>query len=199
MDLKTVILIGPSGCGKGTQAELLQAHLRAHDREHPVHYFQTGLKFREFMSGDGNFTQKKIHDVLARGGLAPSFLPIWIWSTLFIEGVTGDEHIIIDGFPRRAEESPILHSALEFYERTDPTVIVFGISDEAVVERLVHGRKRFDDTEEEVRRRLRWFRRDVALTIAYFREHPLYRVVDVDGEQSVEQVQTEIRRALDVL
>ncbi len=187
MDQQTVILIGPSGCGKGTQAELLKSHLERTDATRPTHYFQTGAKFREFMEGD-TFTQRRIKEELSAGHLAPAFLPIWIWSSLFIEGVTGDEHIIIDGFPRRSEESPVLHSALAFYERHHVKVMMFDISDEEVVERLVHGRKRFDDTEEEVRRRLAWFRRDVRLTIEYFREHPDYEVFDIDAARPIEEV-----------
>lgn len=198
MDLQTAILIGPSGCGKGTQAKLLVEYLRAHDTEHSTHYFQTGDKFREFMEGD-SYTQHRVKEVLGRGGLAPGFLPIWIWGSLFIEGVTGNDHIVTDGFPRRAEESPILHTAFEFYERKDPVVIAFDIPDEVVVERLVHGRKRFDDTLEKVAERLRWFKRDVALAIKFFEEHPLYRVVRVDGAGTVEEVHRAILTALSLV
>ncbi len=197
MELQTAILIGPSGCGKGTQAKLLKEYLEKNDTEHPTHYFQTGEKFREFMQGD-TYTQRKIKEVLSEGGLAPGFLPIWVWGSLFIEGITGDDHIITDGFPRRAEESPILHTALEFYERKNPTVIVLDLSDEVIVERLVEGRKRFDDTLEKVRERLIWFRRDVSLAIKFFEEHPYYTVVHLDGSKTIEEVHTDTIVALDI-
>ncbi len=195
MELTTAILIGPSGCGKGTQAKLLVDYLHTHDTEHPTHYFQTGEKFREFMEGD-SFTQHRIKEVLSRGGLAPGFLPIWIWGSLFIEGVTGNDHIVTDGFPRRAEESPILHTAFEFYGRKNPVVISFELPDEVIVERLVHGRKRFDDTPEKVAERLQWFRRDVSLAIRFFEEHPYYRVAHIDGSRSIEAVHEDILTAL---
>lgn len=195
MDLKTAILIGPSGCGKGTQAQLLVEYLRTHDTEHPTHYFQTGEKFREFMEGS-SYTQRKIKETLSRGGLAPGFLPIWIWSSLFIEGVTGDDHIVTDGFPRRAEEAPILHTAFEFLERERPVVISFEMPDEIIVERLVNGRKRFDDTPDKVAERLRWFRRDVSLAIRYFEEHPYYTVAHVNGDQTVNAVHQDVLAAL---
>ncbi|MBP9760037.1 MAG: nucleoside monophosphate kinase [Candidatus Pacebacteria bacterium] len=195
MDLKTAILIGPSGCGKGTQAKLLKEYLETHDTEHPTHYFQTGDKFREFMEGD-KYTQHKIKEVLSNGGLAPGFLPIWIWGSLFIEGVTGDDHIVTDGFPRRAEESPILHTAFEFYERKDPVVISFEMPDDVIVERLVNGRKRFDDTPEKVAERLKWFRRDVSLAIKFFEEHPYYTVAHIKGDQTVEEVHRDVLQAL---
>jgi len=197
MELKTAILIGPSGCGKGTQAKLLKEYLEKADAEHPVHYFQTGEKFREFMEGD-TYTQYKIKQVLSEGGLAPGFLPIWIWGSLFIEGVTGNEHIITDGFPRRAEESPILHTAFEFYERKNPTVIVFDMDDKEIMKRLVEGRKRFDDTLEKVEERLRWFRRDVSLAIRFFEEHPYYTTVHVDGNKSIKEVHERIKQVLGI-
>lgn len=197
MELKTAIMIGPSGCGKGTQAALLKKYLEKHDPDHPVHYFQTGEKFREFMEGD-KYTHRKIKEVLAEGGLAPGFLPVWIWGSLFIDGVTGDDHIITDGFPRRAEESPMLHTALEFYERKEPTVVAFDMPDEVIVERLVEGRKRADDTPESVAERLKWFKRDVTLAIKFFEEHPYYKVAHINGDQTVEEVHQDVLRALDL-
>lgn len=198
MDLKTAILIGPSGCGKGTQAALLKEYLEQNDPEHPTHYFQTGEKFREFMEGD-NYTHRKIKEVLSHGGLAPGFLPIWIWGSLFIEGVTGDDHIITDGFPRRAEESPILHTAFEFFERKAPVVVSFDMPDDVIVERLVNGRKRFDDTPEKVAERLKWFKRDVSLAIKFFEEHPYYTVAHINGDQTVEAVQRDVLHALSLV
>jgi adenylate kinase len=197
MDLKTAILIGPSGCGKGTQAKMLKEHLEKLDTEHPTHYFQTGEKFREFMEGD-TFVQRKIKKTLSEGGLAPGFLPIYLWSGLFIEGVTGDDHIITDGFPRRAEESPILHTAFEFMDRKNPVVISFELDDNVIIERLVNGRKRFDDTPEKVAERLAWFRRDVSLAIKFFEEHSYYTVARINGDQSVEDVHRDICKALDL-
>ena len=197
MELQTVILIGPSGCGKGTQAKLLKEYLEQNDSEHPVRYFQTGEKFREFMEGS-SYTQSKVKEQLSAGKLPPGFLPIWIWGSLFIEKITGDEHLILDGFPRRAEESPILHTAFEFYERKKLTVIVLDLEDDVIIKRLVEGRKRHDDTAEKVAERLRWFRHNVSLAIKFFEEHPVYNVVHLDGSRSIDEVQGDIRRTLNV-
>lgn len=195
MDLKTVVLIGPSGCGKGTQTEMLKRYLEEHDTEHPTHYFQTGAKFREFMEGD-TFIQRKVKVAQQAGKLMPSFLPIVMWGELFIEQVTGDDHIICDGFPRRSEESPLLHSAFQFIERENPVVISFELDDDVIMERLVNGRKRFDDTPEKVAERLNWFRRDVSLAIKFFEEHSYYTVAHIDGNQTIEKVHQDILKAL---
>jgi adenylate kinase len=197
MDLKTAILIGPSGCGKGTQAKLLKEHLEKIDPEHETLYLESGKKFREFTSVDG-YTQKRINDVVSTGGLSPGFMAIWIWASLFIEEYTGEQHIITDGFPRRADESPLLHSAFEFYERKNPTVISFELDDEVVIERLVHGRKREDDTPEGVAKRLQFFRKNVKLAIKYFEEHPYYTVARIDANQTPEEVHADILKALEL-
>lgn len=197
MDLKTAILIGPSGCGKGTQAKMLVEHLEQHDTEHPVRYLQTGENFRKFMEGD-SYVQRRIKEALSEGKLAPGFLPIYIWSQLFIDNITGDDHLVCDGFPRRAEESPILHSAFEFLGREKPTVILFEVDDDVLIERLVNGRKRFDDTPEGVAERLRFFRKDVSLAIKFFEEHPYYNVVRINGNQTPEEVHQDILKALDI-
>jgi len=197
MDLKTAILIGPSGCGKGTQAKMLKEYLEKIDSEHPVRYLQTGDKFRTFMEGD-SYIQKKVKEDLGNGKLMPGFLPITLWSELFIENVTGDDHILCDGFPRRAEESPILHSAFEFLERKKPVVLSFEIDDEVLIDRLVNGRKRFDDTPEGVASRLRFFRKDVALAIKFFEEHSFYTVVRINGDQTPEEVHADILKAVEI-
>lgn len=197
MELKTVVLIGPSGCGKGTQATKLKQYIEAKDTEHPTRYFQTGEKFREFMEGDG-YIQKKVKLAQQAGKLMPSFLPIVMWGELFIEQVTGDDHIICDGFPRRSEESPLLHSALEFMERENPTVISFELEDEVIIERLVNGRKRFDDTPEKVAERLKWFKRDVSLAIKFFEEHSYYTVTHINGNQTPDEVHADILKALNI-
>jgi len=197
MELQTIILIGPSGCGKGTQAKLLKEHLEKVDTEHPVQYFQTGESFRAFMEGN-SFTQQKVKEQLSAGKLPPGFLPIWLWSSLFVENMTGNEHLILDGFPRRAEESPILHTALEFYDRKKLSVVVLDVEDDIIIKRLVEGRKRADDTPEKVAERLRWFRRNVSLAINFFEEHSAYDVLHFDGSRPIEDVFGDIKAALGI-
>jgi adenylate kinase family enzyme len=195
MDLKTAILIGPSGCGKGTQAKLLVDYLEKNDSSRKTAYLQSGEKFREVMQGD-SYIQKRLKDIVSSGGLSPTFMAIWVWASMFIEKVEGDEHLIIDGFPRKADESPILHTAFEFLGREKPVVISFELEDDVIIKRLVEGRKRADDTEEGVAKRLKWFRRNVSLAIKFFEEHSYYTVVHVNGDQSPEDVHRDILDAL---
>ncbi|MCG2694656.1 hypothetical protein L6261_01050, partial [Candidatus Parcubacteria bacterium] len=58
-------------------------------------------------------------------------------------------------------------------------------------ERLL-GRGRSDDDAEQIKKRLDWFDKDVIPAIEYLKNDPLYNFVDINGEQTIEQVQAEI-------
>ncbi|HEY4514548.1 MAG TPA: nucleoside monophosphate kinase [Candidatus Paceibacterota bacterium] len=190
MNLKTFILVGRSGSGKGTQAKLLIETLRLRDAGTPVAYLEGGEKFRELIARD-TFTSLLARKIMEEGGLQPAFLAIHNWSHLFIESITGNEHLIIDGSPRKLNEARILSEALKFYKRDKPIVLHVSVSREWSKERLLE-RKRADDGAISVEARLNWFESDVAPAIEYFRDQGSMRVIDINGEQSIEDVQREI-------
>lgn len=190
MNPKTFIFFGRSGCGKGTQAQLLIKHLEGLHAGERVVYIETGAKLREFTKEIG-LTQELTAKVMAGGGLLPSFLPIWIWTNTFIRNLGGKEHLVLDGLSRRAYEAPILHDALKFYDRQSPIVIVLNISKELSKQRLL-SRGRSDDKIEDIDQRLAWYDTNVMPTIDFFRQNNYYKVVDVNGEQAIEKVNADI-------
>lgn len=187
---KTIIFFGRSGCGKGTQAQLLIKYLESLQAGERVVYIETGAKLREFIKEVG-LTQELTAKIMSDGGLLPSFLPIWIWTNTFIRNLSGKEHLILDGLSRRIYEAPILHDALKFYNREKPTVIVLNISKELSKQRML-ARGRSDDQDNDIDERLAWYETNVLPTINFFRENDYYNVVDIDGEQSVEKVGADI-------
>jgi len=186
----TFIFYGRSGSGKGTQAELLKKYLEKHDPGREVFYLQTGKEFRKFAQGDTH-THKLVKEVLDRGGLLPAFLPIWVWTGLFINSFRGVEHLIFDGLGRRVAEAPVLDGALKFYKREKPDVILLNVSREWATQCLKK-RGRHDDTDEEIKKRLNWFDAYVAPTIKFFMNNPDYRFRDINGEQTIEKVHQDI-------
>ena len=100
---ETFIFIGASGSGKGTQVSLLKAHLARKNPETPIFYLQTGQYFREFIKGDSLAAGIAKH-AIDNGERAPDFLAMYIWSKVFVENLTGNEHLIIDGSPRSINE-----------------------------------------------------------------------------------------------
>lgn len=192
MELQTVIFIGRSGCGKGTQAELLSKHIAAHDPEkRDIFYLESGAAFRNFVS-QSNHTAKLSREVMASGRLQPSFLSIHVWSHLLIEQMDAGKHVVIDGTPRKLDEAKILAEALSFYGRNKPIVIYLAVSRTWSHERLA-GRGRADDANTaEVDKRLDWFDTDVMPAIEYLKNNPAFRFLEIDGERSIEAIHEDI-------
>ncbi len=190
MKPQTFIFFGPSGSGKGTQAKLLIDTIKAKDPLNDVLYLETGQKFRDFAS-EASLTAQTVKDIMAKGGLLPEFLPIWIWTEYLIRHVSGEEHMVLDGLARRPHEAPILDSAIKFYKREKPFVISIEIPREVSAERL-RNRKRADDTNLDIERRLDWYDQNVVPSIQFFKDNPDYNFVSVNGERSIEEVHADI-------
>jgi adenylate kinase len=192
--LKTFIFIGRSGCGKGTQAELLKKELEA-TGEAPVFYLETGARFREFIKGASQ-TAAFARDIMHKSARQPDFLAIWNWSHLLVEEVHGKEHWIIDGTPRSRPEAEILDTAFPFYDRQNPTVVYLNVS-RSWSEGRLRARGRADDKAVgDIAARLDWFDRDVMPAVEYYRANPRYTFLDINGERSIEEIHADIREQL---
>ena len=195
---QTFIFFGRSGCGKGTQATLLKEELKKRDPKREALTVETGKELRAFIdarAAKGNYTAQLVKDVLDHGGLLPEFLPIWIWTSYFVEHARGDEHWILDGLSRRPSEAPVLDGAFKFYRRERPFVLLIEVSRKWSMERLL-ARGRHDDSKAEINKRLDWFDENVAPTIEFFRNNPDYRFVSINGEQTIEEVHQAVVKAV---
>ena len=184
------IFIGMSGCGKGTQAKLLEGYLNKIDPKREVFYLQTGAEFRKFIQG-ANYTQKlskKIHD---DGGLQPEFLSIYMWSHMLAENFKENEHLIVDGTPRKFHEAGVLDSIFDFYKREKPYLIFLNIGKKWGTERL-KGRGRIDDNHDDIKARIDWYETDVLPAIGFYRNNPKYNFLEINGEQTIEKVHQDI-------
>lgn len=191
MTPKVFIFIGRSGSGKGTQARLLQEHLNEIDRDTPVFYLETGAEFRKFLKED-TFSSKLSREIYEEGNLQPSFLAIKIWAEKFVDNLTGNEHIIIDGTPRQLREAHVLESALDFYKIKDVYVILPNVSRKWSEEHLL-ARGRTDDREiEDIKKRLDWYDEKVVPAIEYFKSNPKVTFLNINGEQTIQEVRDEI-------
>ncbi len=192
----TVIFLGPQGSGKGTQVQLLKEYVQKQDSR-SVLYFTAGTNLRSFAAGEG-FTHERIRPMIASGKLIPTFITTYLFSSRLINGSHGDEHIILDGFPRTVDQIPDFDTALQFYGRKNATVLHISLSDEVAKQRLA-GRAREDDTPESIEERLRWSRNEVERVNDWFQKTPYYRFVTINGEQSIEKVHQDIMKALNML
>lgn len=196
---KTFILMGRSGCGKGTQAKILGQLLKVNDDSRAIFYLETGARFREFIEGN-MYSNKLAKEVSALGARQPDFLAVWNWAHLMVEELVGTEHIIIDGTPRSHEEAVVLDSAMTFYKRELPYVIYLDVSREWSEHRIVKRAKqegRSDDqSADEINRRLDWFETDVMRAVKFFEQSNGYRFIHINGEQPVEKVAEDIQKAI---
>ncbi len=188
---KVFIFIGRSGCGKGTQADLLSDHLcdKGQSTCKTLH-IETGELLRQFVQGEG-YTQELCRKAMQEGTLMPEAVMVALWEKYLEDNFTGTENVIFDGCPRKLHEAQLLDSALRFYGFVNPTVIFLQVSREWSMKRLI-ARARKDDTPEAIERRLNWFDTEVMPTINYYKSNPDYNFVEVNGEQPIEDVKNEL-------
>lgn len=190
MNKQAFIFIGRSGCGKGTQADLLMKAMKEKDPSREILYIQTGQEFRKFIAGD-TVTEKKAKDIYDVGGLMPAFLTINMWVRPLVDKYNGNQHLFFDGTPRKPDEASILNSIFGFYGINKPYVINIEISPETALNRLL-ARKRVDDVTDEIKKRLAWYETDVVPTLGYFKDNPNYNLLVIDGERSPEEIHRDI-------
>jgi adenylate kinase len=198
MEKQTIIFMGPQGCGKGTQIELLAEVLKEKDTETRITDIQTGRQFRALAEGEENFTTKKVKETIEKGVLQPLFLTVLLWGNEFIQQADSKSHMLIDGLPRRVEEAKVLESALEFYDRRHITVVYLDTDEEEVLKRMKL-RARNDDTEESIKTRLEAYQKETLPVLEYYRKRPNTTVIDVDGAKTIEEVHNSILSGLNIM
>ncbi len=188
---QTFIFIGRSGCGKGTQAELLQQKLREKTPETPIFYLETGGRFREYIQSE-TYSSNLSKEVMEKGGLQPEFLAVWNWSSLFVEKMRGDEHLVLDGTPRKLDEAEVLDSAMRFYKREKPFVVFLDVSKEFSIARFKDRGRADDKSLQAIEERMKWYEEHVVAAVRYYWQNDNYKLLHINGEQTIEEVHAEI-------
>ncbi len=190
MNPQTFIFIGRSGCGKGTQAKLLDKRLKEQDPALSLYHLETGQRFREFIACEG-YTNDLAREIMKDGRRQPDFLAVWMWSHYFVDNLKKNDFLIVDGTPRSLNEAKILDNAMEFYGRRQPKVIHLKVS-RAWSEKHLLARGRADDVHDDIKQRLDWYERDVEPAVEYYRTNADYNFIEINGEQSIEAVEKEM-------
>ncbi len=194
MTPQTFIFMGRSGCGKGTQAELLKKYLKEKDPNGEIFYLETGANFREFIKGE-KYSNKLSNKIYLNGERQPDFLAIWMWSHILLNDFKGNEHLFFDGITRSLPEAMAFTTALEFYGRKG-TVVFINVSREWSEARLLARGRSDDKSHEEVLKRLNWFDRDSSPALGYFKTNNNYNVLQIDGERTIEEIHHDIVQKL---
>ncbi|MCK6462766.1 MAG: nucleoside monophosphate kinase [Candidatus Pacebacteria bacterium] len=187
---RNFLLIGRAGCGKGTQAELLLKYMEKNCYG-KTSYIYVGSALRSFINDNNSLTSKLAGKIMEKGDMEPSFLAVWALANNFIEKINENANIISDGFPRNLTEATIIDEAILFYDLKNVFPVFIETSRDWSKEKLLK-RKRNDDTEEAIKRRLDYFEEFVTPVIDYYQNKSKYKLVRVNGEQGIEKVHEEI-------
>lgn len=183
-----LLILGRSGSGKGTQADLLQERL---DIEI---YVSTGNLFRSLAKKD-SLAGRKIKEILNKGGLPEDWIASFLWQRKLVEELQSEnESIIFDGVARRVNEAKLLDKVMKWFNK-DLTPILLDVTREEAFKRL-KDRGREDDTDENIKNRLDWYESEVIDVVNYFDNQD--RLVRVDGMDNIEGVFENILKALNI-
>ncbi len=190
----TFIFVGQSGSGKGEQSARLQKVLKEKFPKDEVFYMETGPNFRKLIEGE-KYSNKLAKAIADRGDIQPAFLPVYFWAGWMLDNMKGNEHVIFDGICRRLMETEVFTTAMEFYDRK-PIIVYIKVSRDWAIDRLT-GRGRADDQSLElITGRLDWFEEFTMPVIDYFKTSDRYAVLEINGEQTKDEVEQEILQKL---
>jgi adenylate kinase len=184
-----ILLLGPQGSGKGTQAKRIC-------EAYGIPHIATGDMLRAAMAA-GTELGRKVTPIYDSGGLVPDDLMIELIRERLAEDDT-ENGFVLDGFPRTMAQAEALDPILRQIGRELDVVFVLQLSDELCIERLLKRAQlegRVDDTPDAIAKRLEIYRRETEPLIEWYRIRS--NVVTIHGDRSVNEVFAEIQRALE--
>jgi adenylate kinase len=177
-----IVLLGPPGAGKGTQAVLLSEKLG-------VPHISTGDLFRANI-GQETALGVEAKKYLDAGDLVPSEITNRMVEARVAEP-DATNGFVLDGFPRTVDQADALEDILAALNTKLDAVLCFVVAEDVVVERML-ARGRADDNEDVIRNRLKVYREETAPLL----DHYDGLVVTVEGVGEVDEVNTRALRAL---
>ncbi len=189
--MKHVVIVGPQGAGKGTQALLLA------DKFNLVH-LSTGDIFRALMQTDSELAEE-VRSYYDAGSLVPDDVTARVLFSRLDEVAASTQFTgaLIDGYPRNAEQASVLDRTIEERGEKLVAVVHIDVPIQILKERIAlraEQEGRSDDTPEALERRLSIYFKNTEPLIEHWRERDI--VLDIDGDQSIECVANDIETAI---
>ncbi len=191
MKKDTLVFIGSSGSGKGTQIILLKKYIKNKYPETNIIHYDSGANFRSFVERDG-YTSHQMKNILGHGELAPDFITSWLLVNELVTKLTPEKMLILDGFPRTISQALMFDSAVQYYQLENVKIINVEVSHDEVRNRMIKRARDDDKNREIIEKRLNWYKDNVVPVINHFKKKDKYAVIDINGEQTVEKVFDEI-------
>ena len=177
-----LVLLGPPGAGKGTQAAILSEKLN-------IPHISTGDLFRANI-GEGTPLGVEAKSYMDAGKLVPTD----VTARMVEDRLSQDDAangFLLDGIPRTVEQVEILKDLLAKKDQVLDGVLNFQVSDDVVVERML-ARGRADDNEETIRTRMSVYRDETMPLIDYYGE----KIIDITAEGTIEEINDSAMKAI---
>jgi adenylate kinase len=186
-----LLVLGPQGSGKGTQAAVLAAI-------HGIPHVSTGDMFRAAIA-DETELGLRVKAIIEAGELVPDELTTeLVQQRLSAPDTAGG--FVLDGYPRNLGQAEALAAWLDVVGRSLDAVLFFDLTDEIATERAL-GRAaasgRTDDTPEVIARRLELYHQETEPVVAFYRASGV--LVSLHAERSIDEVTEEIEAALELI
>ena len=179
-----LIFLGPPGAGKGTQAQVLS-------ETNQIPHVSTGDILRAAVARETPLGDRA-KGYMDRGELVPDTLIL----NLIQDRLSHEDTArgwILDGFPRNVNQAKFLEELLSKLGQNADCVLNLEVPDEVLVERLL-ARKRTDDTEETIRRRLEIYHQNTVPVIDFYRQKKTLKIVD--GDRTMPEVTELLKEAI---
>lgn len=188
-----LILLGDPGAGKATQAAFLSKKYKMFD-------FDMGRELT-LLRQKNEAASKKLENNYDKGILAPTVMVREIIHDTF-KRLPASKNILFDGHPKMLGEAKIVSKLLKSTKRTLPLVIYLKIPAQEVINRIQKRKgyfntkfnKRADDTEVGLRNRAKYYRKNIAEVVAYFKS--IYTFKTIDGTGTRTEVKARLQKAV---
>ena len=183
--MKKLIFLGPPGAGKGTQAQILSS-------SYHIPHISTGDILRKAVKEQTPLGQKA-QSYMDQGELVPDHLILDLIKERLSQPDT-EKGWILDGFPRNVSQASFLEKLLKDLDSAADYVLNLEVPDEVLVARLL-GRKRKDDNEDTIRRRLEIYHKDTVPVISFYSDRHMLKAIN--GNTSMEKVTASLKAIID--